>query len=446
VWPVLRLATLLLEITVKMSQGGFQRGGIEGVGVTMLIAGMLQKLICYGHLVVIDARGIAHEFKGKDGPRAVVRLSDRWIEIALIWHPELALCEGYMDGRILVEEGTICDVIDITLGSKERMKCGLLGRIWRKIGNAIGRSFQYNPAYRARRNVAHHYDLSSELYKTFLDDDSQYSCAYFVRPDDSLEEAQLEKKRHIAAKLRLRPGQRVLDIGSGWGGLGIYLAQVEDVDVTGITLSVEQYDSSMRRVRAGGLADRVRFMVQGYRACEGRFDRIVSVGMFEHVGVHHYDAYFRLIRDKLTDDGVALVHTIGVMTEPKPIAAFIRKYIFPGAHAPALSEITPAIERAGLIIADIEVWRMHYAQTLSLWRQRFTARRDTVVSLYDDRFFRMWEFYLASCEMFFRHSGGVVFQVQLANHIQSVPLTREYLSMEKQRLANAETQRYRVVA
>ncbi len=412
----------------------------------MLIAGMLRRLVNYGHLVVIDAKGTVHEFKGEGGPRAVIRLTDRSIEAALLWHPELALGEGYMDGRIIVEEGSIYDVIEIGSVNQARLGTGMVGRIATGFGYLMRRFHQYNPAPRSRRNVAHHYDLSSTLYRMFLDADRQYSCAYFPKPNATLEEAQLAKKRHLAAKLLLQPGQKVLDIGSGWGGLGIYLAQVDDVDVTGLTLSVEQHEYAMRRVQEGRLDDRVRFLLQDYRATEGKFDRIVSVGMFEHVGINHYRQYFEMIRDRLEDDGVAVIHSIGRASGPWATADFIRKYIFPGGYIPALSEVLPVIEKAGLWVTDVEILRLHYADTLKAWRDRFVARWDEAADLYDERFCRMWEFYLAGSEAFFRCMDGMVFQIQLARQPATVPLTRDYIAAEEARLAKAEPARYRLVA
>lgn len=413
----------------------------------MLIAGMLQRLIHHGRLVVIDARGHTHDFAGpQPGPSATIRLTDKRIELALLLHPELALGEGYMDGRIVVEEGSIYDVIEIGSVNFERLGGSHWGSVAAKLAGLLRRFHQYNPMPRARRNVAHHYDLSTELYKLFLDADRQYSCAYFPEPDISLDEAQLLKKRHLAAKLLLRPGQKVLDIGAGWGGLGIYCAQVDDVDVTGLTLSSEQHDYAMRRVKAAGLDDRVRFLIQDYRETTGVFDRIVSVGMFEHVGVNHYDAYFRHLADRLADDGVGVVHAIGRMSGPSATGAFIRKYIFPGGYIPALSEVLPAVERAGLWVTDVEILRLHYAETLKAWRERFLAHWDEAAGLYDERFCRMWEFYLAASEAFFRCMDGMVFQLQVAKDRHAVPATRDYIAAEEARHAKAEPRRYRLVA
>jgi cyclopropane-fatty-acyl-phospholipid synthase len=286
----------------------------------------------------------------------------------------------------------------------------------------------YNPIERAQRNVAHHYDLSDALYELFLDCDRQYSCAYFVTGNDSLEVAQDNKKLHLAAKLLLQPGQKVLDIGSGWGGLGLYLARLAGVDVTGVTLSVEQQKVSQERARAAGIADHVRFHLRDYRQETGKYDRIVSVGMFEHVGTRHYREFFAKVRDLLTDDGVMLLHSIGRVGPPDGTNPWLRKYIFPGGYTPALSEVFSAVEKVGLWVTDVEVLRLHYATTLREWRRRFDLNRDRIRAIYDERFCRMWEFYLVGCELSFRYLGQMVFQMQLSRRLGTVPLTRDYIA------------------
>jgi cyclopropane-fatty-acyl-phospholipid synthase len=286
----------------------------------------------------------------------------------------------------------------------------------------------YNPIGRAQRNVAHHYDLSGTLYDLFLDADRQYSCAYFVGDNDSLEVAQDNKKLHLAAKLLLQPGQKVLDIGSGWGGLALYLARLAGVDVTGVTLSTEQQKVAQDRARAAGIADKVRFHLRDYREESGTYDRIVSVGMFEHVGAAHYREFFAKARDLLTEDGVMLLHSIGRMEPPGGTNPWLRKYIFPGGYTPALSEVFAAAERVGLWVTDVEVLRLHYAATLREWRRRFESNRDKIRAIYDERFCRMWEFYLVGCELSFRHLGQMVFQMQLARRLDTVPLTRDYIA------------------
>jgi cyclopropane-fatty-acyl-phospholipid synthase len=301
---------------------------------------------------------------------------------------------------------------------------------------------QYNPAPRARRYVAHHYDLNGRLYSLFLDRDRQYSCAYFPRGDETLEQAQAAKKRHIAAKLCLdRPDLHVLDIGCGWGGLALSLAREHGARVTGITLSAEQLAEARARAAAEGLTDRVSFEMLDYRAVTQRFDRIVSVGMFEHVGVVHYRAFFDTVARCLAPDGVALLHAIGRSDGPCSTNPWIAKYIFPGGYCPALSEVVPRIEASGLVTTDIEILRLHYAETLRHWRRRFAANRDTIGTLYDERFCRMFEFYLAGSEISFRREDNMVFQIQLAHKQTAVPLTRDYISDTERRMVRASVRR-----
>jgi cyclopropane-fatty-acyl-phospholipid synthase len=410
----------------------------------LLLQSLLRRIIRNGTLTVIAPDGRSYDF-GDGSPSVTIRITDWAVVRRLSLDPDLAIGEAYMNGTLVVENGGIYDFLDLCFGNLGwgrghwlRHAQALVGRLGRRLA-------QHNPVSVARANVAHHYDLSDTLYELFLDAGRQYSCAYYMSPDDTLETAQEQKKRHLAAKLLLRPGQRVLDIGSGWGGLALYLAQTADVDVTGVTLSTEQHGYSSQRVDKAGLTDRVRFQLKDYRHENGRYDRIVSVGMFEHVGVGHYREYFDKVRDLLTDDGVALIHTIGATDGPGAAHSWIQKYIFPGGYAPALSEVVPIIERAGLYITDIEVLRLHYAETLKAWRQRFMANRDHVAAIYDERFCRMWEFYLAGCEASFRHSGLVVFQIQLSKRIDTVPLTRDYIldwershAVAPQRLAREE--------
>jgi cyclopropane-fatty-acyl-phospholipid synthase len=298
---------------------------------------------------------------------------------------------------------------------------------------------QFNPRFRARRNVAHHYDLDGRLYRLFLDGDQQYSCGYFESPDQSLDDAQLAKRRHLAAKLCLQPGATVLDIGCGWGGLALYLAETAGAQVTGITLSQEQYKRAEDRATERGRTRDTNFRLVDYRDVEGCFDRIVSVGMFEHVGVGFYDAFFRKCEQLLADDGVVLLHAIGRSGPPSITNPWIAKYIFPGGYIPALSEVLPAIERAHLVVTDVEILQLHYAETLKAWRERFLAHRDEVLRLYDQRFVRMWEFYLACSEMAFREVDAVVFQIQMAKQKGITPATRDYITQEEARLRTLES-------
>ncbi len=394
----------------------------------MLLAHLLDHLVRQGTLRLIDASGTLHTFSGTSGPVITVRLHDRATERRLFFNPRLALGEAFMEGTLTVEGGSIYDLLDFIGLNMSLAPRHLLTPLYNGFGRAFRVFQQYNPLRRARENVAHHYDLSDTLYDLFLDADRQYSCAYFSAPDLTIEEAQANKKRHLAAKLLLRPGQKVLDIGSGWGGLALYLAKECGVSVTGLTLSVEQLKVAERRAAAAGLADRVRFELRDYREATGTYDRIVSVGMFEHVGVVHYPTFFRKVKELLADDGVALLHSISRQDGPGATNPWIRKYIFPGGYSPAISEVTPVIERTGLWITDIEILRLHYAETLRAWRQRFNANRERVRALYDERFCRMWEFYLAGSEIAFRHLGHINFQIQLAKKVDAVPLTRDYIT------------------
>lgn len=409
------------------------RRSLKNIGTNagmLLLRGLFRQIIRKGTLTVIAPDGGSHHI-GSGAPSITIRIVKPGVIPQLILNPDLAFGEAYMDGALVVEDGDIYDFLNLCFSNLGWSSGHGLRRLRTSVKRLVRRVSQHNPIPIARANVAHHYDLSDTLYELFLDADRQYSCAYFVSPDDTLECAQEQKKRHLAAKLLLRPGQRVLDIGSGWGGLGFYLGQVADVDVTGLTLSTEQHAYAQRRANEIGVGNQVRFLLKDYRQEDNRYDRIVSVGMFEHVGVGHYREYFEKVRDLLEDDGVALIHTIGRADGSGAANAWINKYIFPGGYVPALSEILPAIERAGLYVTDIEVLRLHYAETLKAWRQRFNANRARVAELYDERFCRMWEFYLAGCEAAFRHGGLVNFQIQLSKRVDAVPLTRNYISEQK---------------
>lgn len=393
----------------------------------LLLLKLLRRIILRGSLTVIGPGGDIHGV-GLGLPSVTIRITSRSTLRRLFFHPDLAIGEAYMDGSLIVENGEIYQFLDLCMANLGWDYGHWLRRaqaILRRLGR---RASQYNPITRARANVAHHYDLSDSLYGHFLDPDRQYSCAYYTSPVDSLERAQEQKKQQLASKLLLHPGLKVLDIGSGWGGLALHLARTGHVDVTGITLSTEQHAYAQRRAHEAGFADRVRFLLKDYREATGQYDRIVSVGMFEHVGVSHYREYFEKLRNLLTDDGVALLHTIGSAGGPSAANPWLHKYIFPGGYTPALSEIAPFIERAGLYITDVEVLRVHYAETLKAWRHRFTENRQILAALYDERFCRMWEFYLAACEAAFRYTGLVVFQIQLSKRIDAVPLTRDYIT------------------
>ena len=394
----------------------------------MVLSEFAQRVIAEGDLTIVDAAGRRHRLGDGRGRPVVIRLHDKSLHHRLAVDPYLYVGEAFMEGTLTVEEGSLYDFLDICAANERRVSAHPLSRAVRALEHLLRRLHQYNPAPRARANVAHHYDLSDTLYDLFLDADRQYSCAYFTHDHGDLEQAQRDKKRHLAAKLLLKPGLRVLDIGSGWGGLGLYLAEAGAGEVVGVTLSQQQLKVSRERAARAGLSDRVHFELCDYRALDGRFDRIVSVGMFEHVGIRHYPEFFGAVRDLLTDDGVALVHSIGRADGPGATNPFIRKYIFPGGYSPALSEVLPVVERLGLWVTDIEILRLHYAETLRLWRRRFQANRARIAALYDERFCRMWEFYLVGSELTFRRMGHMVFQLQLAKRQDAVPLTRDYVT------------------
>jgi cyclopropane-fatty-acyl-phospholipid synthase len=398
---------------------------------------LLRRIVDRGELTFIDAKGVAHRYGDGTEPKVAVRACDRRLEWQLVLDPQLALGEGYMTGRLKMEQGRIYDLLELILSNAEHRPLPAWTSVLDVARYLLRRLMQFNPTSRAQRNVAHHYDIDGAIYDLFLDSDRQYSCAYFT-PDADLETAQLAKKRHLAAKLAIEPGQSILDIGSGWGGLGLYLAKLGNCEVTGVTLSREQLKISRERATKAGLSRAVRFEFKDYRKVEGRFNRIVSVGMFEHVGVNHYVTFFRKVRELLVDDGVAVIHTIGRAEPPTVTNPFIRKYIFPGGYIPALSEMVAGIERSGLIIADVEVLRFHYAETLRAWRERFLANWDKAAGILDETFCRMWEFYLAGSEAAFRYQGLVVFQVQLTKRMGALPIVRDYMFTGESRLLGHE--------
>jgi len=405
----------------------------------MLLHAILARLIHRGRLTVQYPSGRLRHYSGSPGPEASMVLRSRRAERRLVLNPALALGELYMDGEVEPLGCGIYELLDV-----------LVSNVWSGGGGHPMEAFnarlrkirrrldQLNPAGRAKRNVAHHYDLNGRLYALFLDRDRQYSCAYFPTGQETLEEAQAAKKRHIAAKLRLdRPDLEVLDIGCGWGGMALTLAQDWGARVTGITLSEEQLQVARQRAEEAGLSHRVRFELMDYRAWDRKVDRIVSVGMFEHVGIDHYRTFFRMVRNALKPDGVALIHAIGRSSGPASTNPWLAKYIFPGGYSPSLSEVLPAAEKSGLWVTDIEILRLHYAETLRHWRRRFAANRDAILSLYDERFCRMFEFYLAGCELAFRRTDHMNWQMQLTPAVDTLPLTRDYM-FEAERAAKAK--------
>jgi cyclopropane-fatty-acyl-phospholipid synthase len=405
--------------------------------VDRLLLVLLRRFIRRGSLVVTTAAGSTFTFGDGSGPPAAVRFTTVGAQCAVLFDPELKLGEAYMDGSLIVERGSIADVLAVLL-RQDRVTVPYFAWLPHFLRYLFRRLQQFNLRSRARHNVAHHYDLDGRLYSLFLDGDQQYSCAYFESAGQSLDDAQLAKKRHLAAKLRVTPGATVLDIGSGWGGLALYLAEIAGAQVTGITLSQEQYSRSQNRALERGRSREATFRLVDYRDVKGRFDRIVSVGMFEHVGVGFYETFFGRCEELLDDDGIALVHTIGRSGPAGITNPWIAKYIFPGGYIPALSEVLRAVERARLIVTDVEILQLHYAETLKAWRERFLAHRDEVERLYDRRFVRMWEFYLACSEMAFREGDMVVFQIQMAKRKGLLPATRDYIVREEARLRGLE--------
>ena len=403
-----------------------------------LLDAILRKYIIHGRLTARWPDGSTSIYAGAPGLEAGVIIRDERTVRGIVLDPALAVGEAYMDGTLVPDGCSIYELLDLLVVNREEGGQHRLLALRTRLGTAMKRLKTFNPAPRARRNVAHHYDLNGRLYSLFLDRDRQYSCAYFPRGDETLEEAQLAKKRHIAAKLKLdRPGLTVLDIGCGWGGMAMTLAQEFGATVLGITLSTEQLTEARARAEAAGLSNRVRFELRDYRDVAERFDRIVSVGMFEHVGVPHYRQFFQTVKRCLAPDGVALLHSIGRMDGPGCTNAWLDKYIFPGGYAPAVSEVIPHIEAAGLWITDMEILRLHYAQTLREWRRRFAANRDAISGLYDERFCRMFEFYLAGAELAFRREGQMNFQIQMAADLNAVPITRDYMVETERRVARA---------
>ncbi len=397
------------------------------------LAVLLDQLISTGTLEVVTHDGMRHSFGNGAPPRVAMRLVDSRLERELALDPNLALGEGYADGRLEMLEGRVYDLIELVLEN------AIARPVPRWVGAAdrlrylTRRLAQYNPAGRARRNVSHHYDIDGAIYDLFLDPERQYSCAYFTDVDTTLEDAQRAKIRHIAAKLNLADGNRVLDIGSGWGGLAINLAGLANCQVHGVTLSTEQLAHANAWSARLALSNRVRFDLADYRTLEGSYDRIVSVGMFEHVGINHYAAFFDKVMELLTDDGTALIHFIARTDGPAATNAFIARHIFPGGYIPALSEVMPAIERSGLMLTDVEVLRLHYALTLRQWRERFIARWDEAQRIAGAPFCRMWEFYLAGSEAAFRYQNLVVMQIQLTRRVETLPLVRDYIAAAETR-------------
>jgi len=405
-----------------------------------LISRLVGTLLTKGRITLVQPDGSSESYGPGGGKELTVRFADKRVAFDLVRNPRLNVGETYMDGRLIIEDGTILDLLELITGAN-RWEDGGRGRALMRKGKMKGlrKLLRRNDAKRSRRNVAHHYDLKDELYQLFLDGDRQYSCAYFTDPANSLEQAQAHKKAHIAAKLYLKPGMRVLDIGSGWGGTALYLNRVADVDVLGITLSEEQLKVARRRAEEAGVADRVKFELIDYRHLDGTFDRIVSIGMFEHVGAAHYEEFYAKCRDLLAEDGVMLLHTIGKLGQAGAPDPFTDKWIFPGYHLPSLSQMSMASEKVRLIASDVEMLRLHYAYTLRRWLERATKARGQIVAMYDERFFRMWEFYLAGGIVMFESGAACNYQVQYIRERHAVPITRDYMMEAEERYRKADT-------
>ncbi|HMI40449.1 MAG TPA: cyclopropane-fatty-acyl-phospholipid synthase family protein [Sphingomicrobium sp.] len=393
-----------------------------------LIGRLIGQLLKRGSLTVIYPNGSRAAYGPGGGENITIRLHDRRVPFEIVRNPRLGFGEAFMDGRLTIEDGDILGLLTMVTG-QNRWEDGASGRKAMQRGKkVIAAMWRRNKPGKARQNVAHHYDIGNDLYRLFLDDDLQYSCAYFTDPANSLEQAQADKKAHIAAKLHLKPGHKVLDIGCGWGGTALYLHKVAGVDVTGVTLSEEQLKVARQRAADAGVSDHVRFELIDYRSVKGRFDRIVSVGMFEHVGAAHYEEFFAKCHELLTEDGVMLLHTIGKLGRPSPPDPFTDKYIFPGYHLPALSQMLQGSEAVRLIANDVETLRLHYAYTLRAWLERTRAARDKIEAMYDERFYRLWEFYLAGGIVMFENGGGCVYQVQYSRDRRALPITRDYMA------------------
>lgn len=404
-----------------------------------LLKTTIDGIIKTGNLSITDSQNVVHQYGDSTGDPVHLHFTSAKWEREVSLDPALKLGEAYMEGGVTFLQGDISRLLEIIF---ENTGPDAENKMWMKalsfIRNHIKRFSQMNTIGRSSRNVQHHYDLSGKLYDLFLDPDRQYSCAYFTSPNATLNEAQLAKKRHLAAKLLVSENEKLLDIGCGWGGLGLYMARVLKANVTGVTLSQEQYGIANQRAKDMGLGDKAKFLLQDYRLLNDQFDKIVSVGMFEHVGIGHFTEYFDHVKRLLKPNGQFVLHSIGRSGAPGPTNPWIAKYIFPGGYIPSLSEVLPIIEKSGLIVTDIEILRLHYAETIKAWRQAFLKHWDEAKALYDERFCRMWDFYLAVSESSFREQGMMVFQIQLAHKQDAVPLTRDYILHEENRLAKID--------
>ncbi len=394
----------------------------------MYLASFLNKLIKDDGFILVDANSIKYIIGSPKKEKPIIlRLLDKKLHYKLLFYPDLYFGEAYTDGTVKIENGSLTDFLNIAFKNIGRGRINIFGQLLNKLRGTYRYLTNFNFVQKSKNNVAHHYDISDELYDLFLDEKRQYSCAYFKNENDSLEIAQNNKIEHIIKKLNLKPNQKVLDIGSGWGSLAIEIAKKTQCTVTGITLSENQYNYSIKKAKEFNLENQVNFKLIDYRHLNEKFDKIVSVGMFEHVGRKFYKTFFNQVSKLLNDDGSALIHTIGSINQPRDPQPWVTKYIFPGGYTPSMSEVTGPIEKSGLMVTDVEVLRMHYFHTLRNWKERFLRNKSKVLSMFDEKFFRMWEFYLTSCEMSFNWADQVVYQFQLTKKFTSVPITRDYI-------------------
>jgi cyclopropane-fatty-acyl-phospholipid synthase len=394
----------------------------------MQLARLFNKIFKKDGFILIDTDLKKYIIGSPENKKPItLRLLDKKLHYKLLFRPDLYFGEAYSDGTIKIENGTLTEFLNLALMNIGRNELNFFSQLLNKLSGSYRYLTNFNFIKKSQMNVAHHYDLSDDLYDLFLDPKKQYSCGYFKNPNDSLENAQNNKINHIIKKLNIKPNQKILDIGSGWGSLAIDIAKSAKCEVTGITLSENQYNHSVKKVKELNLENQVKFKLIDYRQLNEKFDRIVSIGMFEHVGRKFYKKFFKKISELLKEDGIALIHTIGSVNPPRDPHPWITKYIFPGGYTPSMSEVTSPIEKSGLIVSDIEVLRMHYSHTLRCWKESFLLNKEKVTTLFDERFFRMWEFYLTSCEIAFKWGDQVVYQFQLTKNYTSVPNTRDYI-------------------
>ena len=394
----------------------------------MQLAKFLNKLFKKNGFILIDAETKQHIIGSPENKSPIkVKLLDKKLHYKLLFRPDLYFGEAYSDGTIIIENGSLTDFLNLALMNIGRSELNFFSQLINKLSGTYRYLTNFNFIKKSKMNVAHHYDLSDDLYNLFLDPKKQYSCAYFKNENDSLETAQNNKIQHIIKKLNIKPNQKVLDIGCGWGSLAIDIAKSTQCEVTGITLSKNQFNYCKKKAKENNLENQVNFKLIDYRQLNEKFDRIVSIGMFEHVGRKFYKNYFKQIEKLLTKNGISLIHTIGSVNPPRDPHPWITKYIFPGGYTPSLSEVTAPIEKAGLVVSDIEVLRMHYSHTLRHWKENCIANKEKIVQMFDEKFFRMWEFYLASCESAFKWGDQVVYQFQLTKNYTSTPTTRDYI-------------------